>query len=151
MGEWAIAFGGVGLEAGVLAGIWGMRAVIARWAPAFSQKAFAGWTLRGYLAAGGLSLALSLAMFADSALIVRALGVMAPLSLVLLGNSLSLLSGLLPIEAPLGVGTIEAGWALPLVSAGVSASASLAIAVDYHAVTLAYCAMLGLPALFALL
>jgi uncharacterized membrane protein YbhN (UPF0104 family) len=135
------------IDAGIVLALWKMRVKIAGRFPRFGERAFTGWTFNQYIGAGILSLAISVAMFADSVLVMRGLGVTVPLLFILLGNSLSLLSGILPIEGPLGIGTIEASWTLPLLAAGVSASVSLADAVGYHVVTLIFCMLLALPAL----
>lgn len=72
-------------------------------------------------------------------------GVGLPLSIdkVIFVAAVAGLVGSLPIQGLAGLGTTEAGWAIPLVLLGIGREEAIAVSFCFHAVTLIYLAILG--------
>ncbi len=72
-------------------------------------------------------------------------GVALPLSIdeVIFVAAVAGLAGSLPIQGLAGLGTTEAGWAIPLVLLGIGREEAIAVSFCFHGVTLIYLAILG--------
>jgi uncharacterized membrane protein YbhN (UPF0104 family) len=96
-----------------------------------------------------LSMVITSCMFYFSLIVMEAFGVVIPLSLFILGWGLSIIGSLIPLQGFFGFGSMEAGWFVPLTSAGLSQAFTLAISVNYHIVSLLFSFILfGIGAIY---
>lgn len=90
-----------------------------------------------------LTLGIWASSYAVSWLWILGVGISLPLGQVIFVAAVAGLAGSLPIQGLAGLGTTEAGWAIPLVLVGVGREQAVAASFCFHALAIAYVAVLG--------
>ncbi len=98
-----------------------------------------GGSLRLWL----LTLGIWGASYAVSWLWIAGLGIALSLEKVIFVAAISGLAGSLPIQGLAGLGTTEAGWAIPLMLLGVAGEEAVAASFCFHALSMIYLVLLG--------